>query len=180
MKLKKTLMTAMLLAATTATAQTTPTNVIFNINGEITAATCSLATGEADQKGVFLTTISLDHIAGAGKESTVTGTIDTKLNCPPSAVLKLTMTDNNVSGSTNDYLVSLKSRAGTGTSQNSAMRVYYKDQTTPITMGKQFATERSTSQGIITLPFTAKYYNPTGNATPGTVRTQATLSIAYE
>lgn len=179
MKLKHTLLATALGAVMTAPAMAADT-VQFYINGEITVATCTIADAEK-VKTFDLATITIDKLAASDSESTESASQTVTLTCPPLANLKLTLSDNNSSSSTNAYLVNGTNPNGTGTASNAAIRMYYDNQTSPIKMKTSFATVKTTSQGTVQLPFTAKYFNPAGGTlSTGTVRAAATLTIDYE
>lgn len=116
-----------------------------------------------------LPSISIDRIAAIGNEDGGV-TREVRLRCPSNVRIKMVVKDANDHNSRNSYLTS------TGTAANAKVRLYFENSL--ITMLKEFS--KISQDGQNTLSFTAKYYNAVGNISPGSVTSQAILTLNYE
>lgn len=147
---------------------------VFNItNIQFVIPTCTAA---VDPTVVTLPATTTSALTGTGATAGQTP-FNVQLNCVAGSNLSITLNTSNYYGSQN--LGVIKGTTGTGNAQNVGVQILQQDGTTPVRFGKAIPLG-ATPDGVMNLPFYARYYQTGTPASAGNVTATATYTLTYK
>lgn len=147
---------------------------VFNItNIQFVIPTCTAA---VDPTVVTLPATTTSTLTGTGATAGQTP-FNVQLNCVAGSNLSITLNTSNYYGSKN--LGVIRGSTGTGHAQNVGVQILKQDGATPVRFG-QAISEGATSNGVMNLPFYARYYQTGMPASAGNVTATATYTLTYK
>ncbi|AOY90605.1 hypothetical protein BKK79_01260 [Cupriavidus sp. USMAA2-4] len=153
-------------------------------NATVKAGSCKLTSGA--KQTVLLPTVSahsLNQQAGESAESSAPFSLG--LQCDQGVKVYATMTDASNPVNTSDTLGLGKGSGARGV----GIRIYREKETKPVSYGpdssangnaNQWYVDTAGANGVIGLPFVAKYVKTGTTVTPGSVEAQSTITFSYQ
>lgn len=147
---------------------------VFNItNIQFVIPTCTAA---VDPIVVTLPATTTSALTGTGATAGQTP-FNVQLNCVAGSNLSITLNTSNYYGPKN--LGVIKGTTSTGYAQNVGVQILQQDGATPVQFG-QAIPQGATSDGVMNLPFYARYYQTGTPASAGNVTATATYTLTYK